>query len=81
MKIAQITGGQYFRATKEDFGTDRLLAAIADYKRSQAEKQAFVQRHEEYIWFLLPGLIFLFLDFLLLGNAQLRRAERREGHA
>lgn len=73
MKIAQITGGKYFRATREDFGTERLLAAIADYKRSQAEKQVFVQRHEEYFWFLLPGLFLLLLDFLLLGDARLRR--------
>lgn len=80
-KIAQITGGQYFQATKEDFGTDRLLAAIADYKRSQAEKQTFVQRKEEYTWFLLPGLFFLLLDFLLLGNAKLGRTVPKEGRA
>lgn len=81
VKIAQMTGGQYFRATKEDFGTDKLLAAIADYKRSQAEKQMFIQRNEEYIWFLLPGLFLLLMDFLLLGDARLRRPARKEERA
>ncbi|MBU1243798.1 VWA domain-containing protein [Myxococcota bacterium] len=76
MNIAQVTGGQYFRATKEDFGTDRVIAAISDYKRSQAEKQVFVEKHEEFIWFLLPGLFLLLVDFLLLGNAGLRRQKK-----
>jgi len=78
INIAQITGGQYFRATKEDFGTDRVLAAISDYKRSQAEKQVFVEKHEEFIWFLLPGLFLLLVDFLLLGNAGLRRLRKEQ---
>lgn len=75
-EVARITNGQYFRATKEDFGTDRVLAAIKDYKRTQAEKQVFVEKHEEFLWFLLPGLFLLLVDFLLLGNAGLRRPRK-----
>ncbi len=75
-EVARITNGQYFRATKEDFGTDKVLTAIQDFKRSQAEKQVFVERHEEFVWFLLPGLFLLLLDFLLLGDAGLRRRRR-----
>ncbi len=76
--IARITGGQYFRATREDFGTARVIQAISEYKRSQAEKQVFVEKNEEFFWFLIPGFFLLLVDFLLLGNARLRRQKKEE---
>ncbi len=75
-RIADTTGGEYFRATKMDFGTQRVLKAIKDFKREMGKKRKIKEKNEEFHWFLFPALFLLLLEFFLLGSARLRK--RRE---
>lgn len=62
-KIAQTTGGEYFRAT-----TEENLAGIYD-QIDQLEKTKFnVTRYknktEEFFWFIIVGIVLLFSEFI-----------------
>lgn len=74
-KIASTTGGEYFRATKEDFGTQRVLKAIKNLKRESGKKRKIKEKNEEFHWFLFPALFLLLFEFFLLGNARIRRTK------
>jgi Ca-activated chloride channel homolog len=68
-KISDITGGTYYHATKEDFGTQQVLKAIKDLKRAEGKKRKINEKKEEFHWFLFPALILLLLEFMILGNS------------
>ena len=63
-KIAEQTGGQYFRATDK-----QKLAAIYDQintlEKSKVEVSHYTILHEEYLPFLLAALVALVLEFVM----------------
>jgi len=63
-KIAQQTGGQYFRATDTE-GLKKIYATIDKLEKSEAKVKNFQEYHQLYPYFLWPALALLFLEFLL----------------
>lgn len=70
-KIAEMTGGRYYRAT----GTDSLKAIydeIDQLEKSEVEVDQYEEVNELFWLFLLPGAVLLFL-YLLLRDTLWRR--------
>jgi Ca-activated chloride channel family protein len=63
-QIAELTGGEYFRATNK-----QTLEAIYDnintLEKSLVEVENFTIHHEEYLVFVLWALTALFLEFII----------------
>ena len=63
-QIAELTGGEYFRATNK-----QTLEAIYDnintLEKSQVEIENYTIHHEEYLIFVLWALTALFLEFII----------------
>lgn len=65
-KIAELTGGKYFRATD----TDELVAVynqIDQLEKSKVESETFVEYTDRFLWFLIPALGLFVLE---LGLAE-----------
>jgi len=69
-KIASMTNGQYFRATNNKNLRD-VYNEIDKLEKSKIETTEFRKRKEEFLFFALFGLGFLFLE-ILLKNTWLR---------
>ena len=70
-RIADATGGRYFRAT-DTASLQQIYDTIDELEPSPAEVSELVQHVERYHWFLLPGVALLGLS-LLLSSTWLRR--------
>jgi Ca-activated chloride channel family protein len=63
-KIADITGGLYFRA-EDGEGLQEIYDTINKLERSQVEVKTFTRYQELAIWFILPAVLFLTLEIML----------------
>lgn len=63
-QIAEITGGQYFRAT-DNKALERIYDEIDQMEKSRIEVTQHSRKHEEFLSFALWGLGLLALHFLL----------------
>jgi len=63
-KIANETGGQYFRATNKD-GLKRIYEQIDELTKSKIEVTTFKRAEEKFLPFVLAALGLLFLEVLL----------------
>ncbi|MCP4810641.1 MAG: VWA domain-containing protein [Proteobacteria bacterium] len=63
-RIAESTGGAYFRATDAK-ALEEIYATIDDLEKTTAEVKQYVHREELYRWALLPGMLLLVLRFVL----------------
>jgi Ca-activated chloride channel family protein len=63
-KIAEMTGGQYFRASDED-SLRRIYEDIDRMERSDIEVRESADYEERFFYFWFPGLLLLGLEFLL----------------
>lgn len=71
-RIAEKTGGRFFRATDTQT-LQQIYATIDALEPSPAEVEELVRHHELFHWPLIPGLVLLAVEMLLSGTA-LRRA-------
>lgn len=71
-RIAEITGGKYFRATDSN-SLARIYETINELEPSPAEVLQLVDHEEHFRTFLVPGLILLVLQ-TILSTTFLRRA-------
>jgi len=62
--IADMTGGQYFRATNEIL-LDKIYEEINTLEKTEFEVSTFTRYSEQFRKFLFAGLFFLVLEFLL----------------
>lgn len=62
--IADITGGKYFRATNEVL-LDKIYDEIDTLEKTEFEVSTFTRYSEQFRKFLLAGLFFLLLEFIL----------------
>lgn len=70
-KVAQMTGGKYYRADNaENF--QKIYAEIDKLEKSEAEIKKYTQYQELFGWFLAPGLGLVLLEIVLL-NTVMRR--------
>lgn len=70
-QIADVTGGRYFRATKED-SLDGVFNEINKLETTKIEETKYTLYHEYFHYFLFPALI-LFLFSHLMSITWLRR--------
>jgi Ca-activated chloride channel family protein len=70
MKIAEITGAKYFRATDTE-SLKAIYREIDRLEKSPIEDKGYLQYNELFGLFLIPGLFILFLE-IILGNTLLR---------
>ncbi|GIK36777.1 MAG: aerotolerance protein BatA [Chloroflexota bacterium] len=63
-KIADITGGLYFRA-EDGEGLQQIYNTINKLERSQVEVRTFTRYRELAVWFILPAALLLTLEILL----------------
>lgn len=65
-RIADVTGGAYFRATDRQELVD-IYRRIDQLEKSKVESETFVEYSERFAWFILPALGLLLLE---LGLAE-----------
>lgn len=70
-KIADITGGMYFRAT-DTRSLEEIYKEIDQMERTEVEAKIYMKYKELFPYFLVPGLFLLFLE-ILIANTWLRR--------
>ncbi len=70
MKIAKLTGGEYFRATDRE-ELSAIYDTIDKMEKSKVESETFVEYTDRFTWFLIPALGLLVLE-LGLGETVLR---------
>jgi Ca-activated chloride channel family protein len=70
-RIAERTGGQYFRAT-DNAGLQRVYAAIDKLERTTFEEERFLEYNEYYPYFVAAAMSLIVLAMLLRGTV-LRR--------
>ena len=64
IKLAESTGGVYFKASNDTFVMDQLYKKIKNLEREKQEKQMFYRYKDRYQYFLFLAFIFLLIDFL-----------------
>ena len=63
-RIANETGGKYFRAKDKD-GLKSIYSQIDKLEKSKVEIQSFKRYEEKFLPFVLAALTFLFLELIL----------------
>lgn len=63
-EVAEMTGGQYFRATDAD-KLENIYNEIDQLEKTRIEVTQHSRKHEEYFWFAAIGLALIGLEFLL----------------
>lgn len=70
-KIASITEAKYFRATDTE-SLRNIYKEIDKMEKSKFEEKGYSEYKELFVYFLIAGLILLFLE-IILGNTVLRK--------
>lgn len=66
-EIAEITGGEYFRA--EDMAAlQAIYARIDRLEKTDIEMTSYMEYNERFSWFVLPALGLLLMEVVLLGT-------------
>jgi Ca-activated chloride channel family protein len=69
-KIALATGGKYFHASSEE-KLARIYSEISRMEKTEVEREVYVDYREMFQYFLLIGVVLLFLE-IILSNTRLR---------
>lgn len=70
-RIAELTGGRYFRATDYE-SLRKIYREIDALEKTKVEVETYTEYKEEFVQFLVPALLCLALEVLLL-HTRLRR--------
>ena len=70
-KIAEKTGGLYFKAENTD-GLRNIYDRINDLEKTEVKLKTFAEYRELYVFFLIPSLIFLLIWTTLVNTRFLR---------
>ena len=70
-EIAEKTGGKYFRATHTE-ALKNIYEQIDKMERTEVKIKEYMEYEELFIFFLLPGLLFLIIE-IILANTRLRK--------
>ncbi|MFQ3597187.1 MAG: VWA domain-containing protein [Chloroherpetonaceae bacterium] len=70
-RIADLTGGKYFRATDYE-SLKRIYTEIDLLEKTKIETETYTEYKEEFLIFLLPALLLLGLEWLL-ANTRFRK--------
>lgn len=64
-QIAQVTGGEYFRATPSGIELEQVIKEIRTIEKKELEGRLLTQYEERYQWPLLIALALLMFEFML----------------
>lgn len=64
-EIADITGGEYFRATPSGLELEKTLAAVRGLDKKELQGQVVTRYEDRYQWPLMLGLLLLIGEFVL----------------
>lgn len=67
-QIAEAGEGLYVRASNTDVGLNQLLDEVNRMEKTLLEERIYSDYAEKYQYFLLVGLFFIFLEFMILGR-------------
>lgn len=67
-EIAKAGEGVYVRASNTDVGLTQLLDEVNRMEKSLLEERVYTDYAEKYQYFLLVGLFFVFIEFMILGR-------------
>ena len=67
-QIADVTGGAYVRATKQDIGLGEIVRSINEMEQSELSTVRFEEFNEQYQYLLIAALVLLVAEFFLLGR-------------
>lgn len=67
-QIADLTGGAYVRATKQDIGLDEIVRSINEMEQSELTTVRFEEFNEQYQYLLIAALVLLVAEFFLLAR-------------
>lgn len=67
-EIAKVGEGMYIRATNTDVGLSQLLDEVGKMEKSILEEKVYTDYAEKYQYFILIGLFFIFIEFMILGR-------------
>lgn len=70
--IAKAGEGLYIRASNTEVGLNRLLDEINRMEKTLLEEKVYSDYAEKYQYFLLAGLFFIFVEFMILGRKNKR---------
>lgn len=68
VRIAEITGGAYVRASKQDIGLDEIVKEINSMEQGELSTLRFEEFNEQYQYLLAAALVLLLCEFLLLSR-------------
>ncbi|MBL7996638.1 VWA domain-containing protein [bacterium] len=69
--IAEITGGQYFRATNLK-ALEEIYEQIGQLEKTKIDVKTYFRYEDLYPWVLIPALFLLFLHFVLIRSIFLK---------
>ena len=67
-EIAKSGEGLYVRASNTEVGLTQLLDEVNRMEKTLLEERIYTDYAEKYQYFLLVGLFFIFLEFMILGR-------------
>ena len=67
-EIAKAGEGVYIRASNANVGLSQLLDEINQMEKTLLEERVYSDYAEKYQYFLLVGLFFIFVEFMILGR-------------
>ena len=70
--IAKAGEGLYVRASNTDVGLSQLLDEVNRMEKTLLEERVYADYAEKYQYFLLAGLFFIFVEFMILGRKNKR---------
>ena len=71
-QIAKAGEGLYVRASNTDVGLGQLMDEVNRMEKTMLEERVFSDYAEKYQYFLLAGLFFVFVEFMILGRRNKR---------
>ncbi len=66
-EIAEMTGGEYFRAVDTE-SLAKIYERIDELEKTEIETQAYMEYDEQFQWFVFPAIGLLLFEVLLLGT-------------
>lgn len=68
MQIATAGGGTYIRASNADVGLNSLFNEIEKMEKTEINSREYVEYNDQFPLFLIVGLVFIVLDFMILDR-------------
>ena len=67
-EVAKAGEGVYVRASNTDVGLNQLLDEVNQMEKTLLEERVYSDYAEKYQYFLLVGLFFIWVEFMILGR-------------